>query len=96
MNKLVVTILAIAASVLSTVSLMPQVIRTWRTRSAADISAMWLIVALVSMLLWMSYGSLVEAQAIAVPPRESARIYDCPRCSPRCIHSPLIPFAMPR
>ena len=64
MNELVVTILAIAASVLSTVSLMPQVIRTWRTRSAADISAMWLIVALLSMLLWMSYGSLVGAQAI--------------------------------
>jgi MtN3 and saliva related transmembrane protein len=44
--------------------LLPQVIRTWRTRSAADISATWLVVALLSMVAWISYGSLVEAPAI--------------------------------
>jgi len=56
--------LGTAASVLSTVSLMPQVIRTWRTRSAGDISATWLAVALIAMVLWISYGGLVGAQAV--------------------------------
>jgi MtN3 and saliva related transmembrane protein len=50
--------------VLSTASLLPQVIRTWRTRSTNDLSASWLIFALGSMLIWIVYGSLVDAPAI--------------------------------
>ena len=53
-----------AASVLSTLSLLPQVLRTWRTRSAGDISTLWLIIALVSMMLWIGYGALVGAPAV--------------------------------
>ncbi len=60
----IVTGLGIAASLLSVVSLLPQVIRTWRTRSAGDISAGWLITALVAMTLWIVYGGLVEAWAV--------------------------------
>jgi MtN3 and saliva related transmembrane protein len=60
----IITVLGVAASALSTLSLLPQVVRTWRTRSAHDISATWLIVALASMLLWICYGSLVSAYAI--------------------------------
>jgi MtN3 and saliva related transmembrane protein len=41
-----------------------QVVRTWRTRSAQDLSLAWLVVALVSMVLWICYGSLVSAYAI--------------------------------
>ncbi len=44
--------------------LVPQVVRTWRTRSAADISAAWLVVALLSMVVWIFYGSLAAAPAI--------------------------------
>ena len=60
----IITALGVTASALSTLSLLPQVLRTWRTRSAHDISATWLIVALASMLLWICYGSLVNAYAI--------------------------------
>jgi MtN3 and saliva related transmembrane protein len=49
---------------LSTLSLVPQVVHTWRTRSVDDLSATWLVVALLSMLVWISYGSLVAAPAI--------------------------------
>jgi MtN3 and saliva related transmembrane protein len=59
-----ITALGVTASALSTLSLLPQVVRTWRTRSAQDISATWLIVALASMLLWIGYGSLLSAYAI--------------------------------
>ena len=57
-------ILGTAAMIGSTLSLMPQVLRTWRTRSTADISATWLVVALVSTTIWGIYGVLIEAQAV--------------------------------
>jgi uncharacterized protein with PQ loop repeat len=48
MGEVVVTALGVIATVLSALSLMPQVIRTCRTRSAGDISGAWLAVALLS------------------------------------------------
>jgi MtN3 and saliva related transmembrane protein len=57
-------ILGTAAMIGSTLSLMPQVLRSWRTRSTADISATWLVVALVSTTMWGIYGVLIEAQAV--------------------------------
>ena len=60
----IVAVLGVVASALSTLSLLPQVVRTWRTRSAQDLSLTWLVVALVSMALWICYGSLVSAYAI--------------------------------
>jgi MtN3 and saliva related transmembrane protein len=64
MEGMAIVVLGAAASVLSTVSLLPQVLRTWRTRSAGDISALWLIIALASMMLWIGYGALVGASAV--------------------------------
>lgn len=57
-------ILGLAGTTLSVVSLVPQVLKTWRTRRADDISAGWLIFALLSMLVWVIYGSAVGAAAI--------------------------------
>ena len=64
MHEATVTVLGVFATTLSALALLPQVIRTWRTRSAGDISASWLIVALLSMVLWVAYGSLTGAHAI--------------------------------
>src|SRR5712692_3645583 len=64
MDALMVTTLGMIGTALSTLSLVPQVVRTWRTRSAADISAAWLVVALLSMVVWILYGSLAAAPAI--------------------------------
>lgn len=64
MDVTLITVLGMTASILSTVSLLPQVMRTWRSRSAGDISALWLVVALASMMLWISYGALLGAQAV--------------------------------
>jgi MtN3 and saliva related transmembrane protein len=64
MEGTTIAVLGTAASVLSTVSLLPQVLRTWRTRSAGDISALWLTIALASMMLWMGYGALIGASAV--------------------------------
>jgi MtN3 and saliva related transmembrane protein len=64
MDHAAISVLGIVATILSTVSLMPQVIRTWRTRSTDDISAAWLLVALVAMAVWIAYGSLIDEPAV--------------------------------
>jgi MtN3 and saliva related transmembrane protein len=64
MDAMIVTTLGMVGTALSTLSVVPQVVHTWPTRSAADISAAWLVVALLSMLVWISYGSLAAAPAI--------------------------------
>jgi uncharacterized protein with PQ loop repeat len=51
-------------SVLSALSLLPQVIRTCRTRSAGNISGTWLAVALLSMAMGIAYGGLTGAHAV--------------------------------
>jgi MtN3 and saliva related transmembrane protein len=64
MDHVAVSVLGIVATILSTVSLMPQVIRTWRTRSTDDISIAWLLVALAAMAVWIVYASLIDAPAV--------------------------------
>ncbi len=64
MEEIIITVLGLGASVLSVLSLMPQVLRTWRTRSAEDLSAGWLVMALVAMVLWIVYGGVVGAPAV--------------------------------
>jgi len=66
MEEFLIGVLGTAGTVVSTASLMPQVVRTWRTRSASDISAAWLVAALVSMLIWIAYGSLIAAPALVL------------------------------
>jgi MtN3 and saliva related transmembrane protein len=66
MEELLVAILGTVGTVLSSISLMPQVVRTWRTRSASDISAAWLVVAMVAMVVWVAYGSLIKAPAVVL------------------------------
>ncbi len=64
MNETAITVLGAAGTATSVVSLIPQVLKTWRTRRADDISAGWLVFALISMLVWVVYGTLVGAPAI--------------------------------
>jgi MtN3 and saliva related transmembrane protein len=66
MQELWIGILGTTGTILSTFSLMPQVLRTWRTRSANDISAAWLVAAMASMLIWVGYGSLISAPALVL------------------------------
>ena len=54
------------ATILAVVSLVPQVLKTWRTRSAVDLSGHWLLIAVASMTLWIAYGLLLAAWAVVV------------------------------
>jgi MtN3 and saliva related transmembrane protein len=66
MEEVWIGILGVSATILSSLSLMPQVIKTWRSRSAADISGTWLIVALTAAAIWIGYGSLIKSTVLVV------------------------------
>jgi MtN3 and saliva related transmembrane protein len=48
--------LGLAAGFLTTLAFLPQVIRTWRTRSTEDISLVTFATFSVGVFLWLLYG----------------------------------------
>jgi MtN3 and saliva related transmembrane protein len=48
--------LGLAAGFLTTLAFLPQVIRTWRTRSTEDISLVTYATFSLGVLLWLLYG----------------------------------------
>ena len=55
-----ITILGITAGVLTTIAYLPQLIKTWQSKSAGDISWSMLIILCTGIILWLVYGVLVQ------------------------------------
>lgn len=55
-----VTILGLAAACCSTFAFLPQVIKTWRTRSTHDISLGMFLMLTGGIVLWLAYGILMR------------------------------------
>ncbi len=61
-----VTAIGFTAGALTTVAFLPQLQRTWRTRSADDVSLAMLLTFTTGVLLWFVYGLLVQSWPIVV------------------------------
>jgi MtN3 and saliva related transmembrane protein len=59
------TALGLFAGACTTLSFLPQVIRTLRTRHAGDLSAAWLLIFSVGTAAWLIYGILRSDIAVA-------------------------------
>ena len=55
-----VTAVGYAAAVVSTFVFVPQVIRTWRLKSARDLSMATLVMMCAGLVLWVIYGALTN------------------------------------
>ena len=55
-----VTILGLLAGTFTTISFLPQVIKTWRTRSTKDISLEMFAIFCSGVLLWIIYGIIIN------------------------------------
>lgn len=55
-----VTIIGLLAGTLTTIAFLPQVIKTWKTKSTKDISLGMFITFCTGVLLWIIYGILVK------------------------------------
>lgn len=60
------TTLGLVAGTLTTVAFFPQVIKTWRSRSAKDISSGMFSLFSVGVFLWMLYGIHIGAMPVIV------------------------------
>lgn len=52
------------AGTISTLTFLPQVIKTWKTKSAKDISLYMFVFATISVILWLVYGLLIDNGSI--------------------------------
>ena len=56
-----VEIVGIAAGALSCTTFIPQVVKTYKSKSAKDVSMAMFIIAAVSTFLWLIYGLLIDS-----------------------------------
>ncbi len=47
-------------------SLIPQVVKSWRTKSTKDISVSWTAINLTGQLLWLVYGAVIGSLSLIV------------------------------
>ena len=59
-----VALLGYLAGFLTTVALVPQVIKTWKTKSADDLSLGMFLVFCAGVACWVAYGFLLNAEPI--------------------------------
>ncbi|MEH2372095.1 SemiSWEET transporter [Nostoc sp.] len=59
-----ITILGLAAATLTTISFLPQMFKTWQTKSAKDVSLVMLITFITGVFLWLIYGIYLQSLPI--------------------------------
>lgn len=55
-----------AAAVLSTAAFIPQVLKTWKTKKAEDVSYALLVAFCSGCFCWVIYGYLIQAYAVLI------------------------------
>ncbi|MBW4645622.1 MAG: SemiSWEET transporter [Goleter apudmare HA4340-LM2] len=55
------TILGLTAATLTTIAFLPQMLQTWRTKSAKDVSYTMLITFMSGLFLWLIYGIYLKS-----------------------------------
>lgn len=53
-------IIGLVAGLLTTAAFIPQVIKTWRTKSAKDLSLIMFLLYCLGVLLWSIYGIMID------------------------------------
>ena len=61
-----ITILGLLAGTFTTISFIPQVMKTWKYKETKDISLLMYIIFFSGILLWFSYGILINNIPIIV------------------------------
>lgn len=59
-----IQILGLVAGTITSITFLPQVVKIWQTKSAKDLSLAMLLMLMVGVTLWLTYGLLVKDAAI--------------------------------
>ena len=54
------------AALLTTIAFLPQLYKTWQTKSAEDVSLIMLILFIIGLICWIIYGSAIHSTPIIV------------------------------
>ena len=56
--------LGLIAGVLTTIAFIPQLIKTWTSKSAEDVSVLMFVLFIFGVVLWCLYGFLIHANPV--------------------------------
>lgn len=51
-----IEMMGLAGSVLSSITFIPQVYQTWKTKSVGDLNLMMMLIVFISTVVWLVYG----------------------------------------
>ena len=61
-----VELIGFVAGILLAISLVPQVIKSWQTRSTKDMALSWSLINISGEILWIIYGVYLDSSALVV------------------------------
>jgi MtN3 and saliva related transmembrane protein len=64
MTPALIDTLGLVAGALTTVAFVPQLLKTWRSRSARDVSLGMFVLFTLGVALWLTYGLLTGAMPV--------------------------------
>ena len=59
-------IVGFIAGILVASSLIPQTIKSWKTKSTSDISLGWTLINLSGQIMWIVYGFLISSMSLVI------------------------------
>jgi len=59
-------VVGFTAGILVASSLLPQVIKSWKTKSTSDISLGWSVTSLAGQIMWIFYGVLIASYSLVI------------------------------
>jgi MtN3 and saliva related transmembrane protein len=59
-----IELIGMAAGALTTIAFVPQVVKTWRTQRAGDLSLPMLLLFNAGIGLWLAYGVLIDSPGL--------------------------------
>lgn len=65
-NQLIVDVIGWVAAVVGTVIMVPQVIRSFKTKRTKDISIAMVLIFILNCSLWTTYGFLIKSRQLVV------------------------------
>lgn len=59
-------IIGFIAGIFVASSLIPQTIKSWKTKSTSDISIAWMLINLTGQTLWIIYGFMISSYSLVI------------------------------
>jgi len=59
-----VEIIGFTAGIFTTLALVPQAIKSWKSKHTKDVSLMWITILTIGIFLWLIYGILINSMPL--------------------------------